>query len=292
VHCSSLHKAYTLFFVIGTCGATLVPVVGLTPFKSLEQIGPLLVFFLFQFLELSAWLSRQVFGYQTGSWSEVKVKFTVCLLGALVLAGVAALLVPTGFFGPLSARVRGLFVKHTRTGNPLVDSVAEHQPANPDSFRLFLHHAYYTAQAGLAMAALNFRRWQQSSFLVLFCVIVYFFCLKMSRLLLLAAPVAASLTGIALGLVWDWCVAQIFVVESHTEASDGSQPASGGAYAKYILPLIKRIRALYRHKFTYVIRLVVVAAIVAAAFQNYHYAIEFKGMHSPSHLSLICRSFL
>ena len=29
----------------------------------------------------------------------------------------------------LSPRRAGLLVKHTRTGNPLVDSVAEHQPA-------------------------------------------------------------------------------------------------------------------------------------------------------------------
>ena len=49
---------------------------------------------------------------------------------ALALVGAAALLMQFGYFGPLSARVRGLFVKHTRTGNPLVDSVAEHQPAN------------------------------------------------------------------------------------------------------------------------------------------------------------------
>ena len=58
----------------------------------------------------------------------------------------------TRYFGPISSRIRGLpgppfkafglfgilrcfcfgssrFVKHTKTGNPLVDSVAEHQPA-------------------------------------------------------------------------------------------------------------------------------------------------------------------
>merc|ERR1712194_894860 len=37
--------------------------------------------------------------------------------------------------------VRGLFVKHTRTGNPLVDSVAEHQPA--DAHRIVRHLADY-----------------------------------------------------------------------------------------------------------------------------------------------------
>ena len=37
------------------------------------------------------------------------------------------------YFAPLSSRVRGLFVKH-RTGNPLVDSVAEHQATSPRAY--------------------------------------------------------------------------------------------------------------------------------------------------------------
>lgn len=60
-------------------------------------------------------------------------------VAAVVLAVGAAALWPTGYFGPLSSRVRGLFVKHTRTGNPLVDSVAEHQPANEQAYRTYLH---------------------------------------------------------------------------------------------------------------------------------------------------------
>jgi hypothetical protein len=35
----SLHKAYTLFFVIGTLGALQIPVVGMAPLRSLEQVG-------------------------------------------------------------------------------------------------------------------------------------------------------------------------------------------------------------------------------------------------------------
>ena len=45
---SKLHKAYTLFYVIGTAGATRVPVVGLSPLKSLEQLGPFGVFVIMQ----------------------------------------------------------------------------------------------------------------------------------------------------------------------------------------------------------------------------------------------------
>jgi hypothetical protein len=58
------------------------------------------------------------------------LRLKVAVPCGLLLLVIAATLYPTGYFGPLSARVRSLFVKHTRTGNPLVDSVAEHQPAN------------------------------------------------------------------------------------------------------------------------------------------------------------------
>lgn len=41
---TKLHRAYTLFYVIGTIGAIQVPVVGWTPLKSLEQLGACAVF--------------------------------------------------------------------------------------------------------------------------------------------------------------------------------------------------------------------------------------------------------
>ena len=39
-----LHIAYSLFYIIGTAGAVQIPVVGWTPLKSLEQLGPCAVF--------------------------------------------------------------------------------------------------------------------------------------------------------------------------------------------------------------------------------------------------------
>lgn len=39
-----LYRSYSLFIIIGTFGATRTPVVGLSPFKSAEQIAPLFVF--------------------------------------------------------------------------------------------------------------------------------------------------------------------------------------------------------------------------------------------------------
>lgn len=105
------------------------------------------------------------------------------IIGAAGVAVIAALY-PTGYFGPLSVRVRSLFVKHTRTGNPLVDSVAEHQPASAQvrppralcplrpplrarthpaplvcvllqAYWQHLHYAYFVAPVGLALALVN-----------------------------------------------------------------------------------------------------------------------------------------
>ena len=70
--------------------------------------------------------------------------------------------------GPITSRVRALFVKHTRTGNPLVDSVAEHQPANAQAYEHYLHHVYKIAPYGLGACAF---RWSDANlFIVLYAL--------------------------------------------------------------------------------------------------------------------------
>jgi dolichyl-diphosphooligosaccharide--protein glycosyltransferase len=48
----------------------------------------------------------------------------VALAAGGVAAAVLGVLIQSGHFGVVSARVAGLFIKHMKTGNPLVDSVA------------------------------------------------------------------------------------------------------------------------------------------------------------------------
>lgn len=153
----------------------------------------------------------------------------VVVLAALVV--VVLILWPTGYFGPLSSRVRGLFVTHTRTGNPLVDSVAEHQPASPQAFFQFLHYTCTTAPMGLVVAvyssvikpmffpqiplqlaqelgASGSKRVSVTStdpmtFLIVYAVVTYQFSTKMNRLMLLMGPISAILTGLTFGCVVD-----------------------------------------------------------------------------------------
>ena len=199
---TKLHRAYTAFYIVGTTLAIQVPVVGWTPIRSIEQLGPMAVFVGFQMIEYCEVVRRKKNLGRKDAWIlRVKVFGAALLVAAVVLAA----LVPTGYFGPISARVRGLFVKHTKTGNPLVDSVAEHQPASPEAYFQYLHDVCYIAPVGFAIVALFYFH-DSSSFLLVYGVAAYFFSHKMVRLILLTAPIASALGGIALGRVIGWCL--------------------------------------------------------------------------------------
>merc|ERR1712025_1101537 len=114
--------------------------------------GPLLVFLGYQVLAFCDF-QRVTRGLSTKEFVIFRIKVSICFLALLAVVGV--LLWPTGFFGPLSSRIRGLFVKHTKTGNPLVDSVAEHQPASAGMYSTYLHMPLEYWSYGAAVCALQ-----------------------------------------------------------------------------------------------------------------------------------------
>mmetsp|Transcript_65338 Transcript_65338/g.156195 ORF Transcript_65338/g.156195 Transcript_65338/m.156195 type:complete len:896 (-) Transcript_65338:38-2725(-) len=199
---SGVHKAYSLFYIIGTYGATRIPVVGMTPLRSLEQMMPLLVFLGIQVLEFcdrvrsskSDWTSEKFF----------KFRIRVFIICGLAAAGCAVLLYPTGYFGPLSARIRGLFVKHTKTGNPLVDSVAEHQPASSGVYASYLNLPLDYALLGVVVGCFN--RNNSFYFGMLYAFIAEHFSGKMSRLVLICAPICTIGAAMWAGFVLDFVI--------------------------------------------------------------------------------------
>ena len=205
-----------------------VPVVGWAPLRSLEQLGPCGVFLVYQVLQVCEVIRKKQKLSRREAW-ELRIKAGV----AAVAIGFACimLLAPSGYFGPLSSRVRGLFVQHTRTGNPLVDSVAEHQPASTSAYFQYLHHACTLAPIGFAMiGAANLS--DSSSFMLVWGFTSYFFSHKMVRLILLTAPIASVCGGIAAGRIVHWCMFQLWwddgTDRSDTESSNGpvTQPTT------------------------------------------------------------------
>ena len=241
VHCGALialgrytpglHKAYSLFYVIGTIGAIQVPVVGWTPLKSLEQLGACAVFLGIQVVEAVEARAR---ARKLGLRERVMLHAqALCAAGmvALVLVGAVA---QTGYFGPLSSRVRGLFVKHTRTGNPLVDSVAEHQPASATAYYTYLHCMRYLAPLGFGLCLTE--RTDAKIFALLYGCIAYFFSAKMMRLLILLGPIASLLGGVGATWLLEWAAAQFVELELEGAGpgadGDGAKPAARKAGAK------------------------------------------------------------
>jgi len=196
---TGVHKAYSLFFVIGTAIAIQIPVVGMQPFRSLEQLGPLGVFLGYQVLAYFD-AQRRRRKMETEEFVRFRVKVFACF--AFVLLAVIVLLAPTGYFGPLSVRIRGLFYKHTKTGNPLVDSVAEHQPASAGIYQNYLNLPLdYAVLGGLVCL------WNRTSgvyFVYLYGFIASHFSGKMSRLVLICAPIVSVICGIWVGFILDF----------------------------------------------------------------------------------------
>ena len=132
------------------------------------------------------------------------------VFGAAAVASVIVIIIlaPTGYFGPLSSRVRGLFVQHTRTGNPLVDSVAEHQPASAGAYFQYLHFLFYMYPIGMGLCYFKPSELHGDSklFVVLYGVVAYYFSSKMVRLVLLMGPIGSIFGGITLANGIEWGV--------------------------------------------------------------------------------------
>jgi asparagine N-glycosylation enzyme membrane subunit Stt3 len=222
-----LHLAYSTFYIIGTYGALQFPTVGLQPLQSMEQLGPMVVFFILQIFALSDFLSKLMSSPSSKKtrWQAQMDRLKVLALFGVVAAVFVQMYVPSTFFGPLSARVRGLFVRHTKTGNPLVDSVAEHQQTPGRVYWLYFHWTFYMTPIGfyLTWAAvkkvlpskkLNDQIYvDQAVFLLAFIGIAYYFSARMIRLVLLLSPAAAIAAGIVVDQGWIWAINRSFLDE-------------------------------------------------------------------------------
>jgi dolichyl-diphosphooligosaccharide---protein glycosyltransferase len=223
-----VHAAYSIFYFLGTALAVQIPVVGWVPLKSLEQLGPCAVFIGYQLLFVAEYIiqQRRKSSNKPFTWMQaMMLRIQVVAVALFVLFFLAVLVLPTGYFGPISSRVRGLFVRHTKTGNPLVDSVAEHQPASTRAYFDYLHHICSLAPIGYLLTGLLHMS-DASSFLLVWGAAAYYFSLKMVRLVLLTAPIACILGGMVVGRLWVWCVAQWGLdPESNAAAGDTEEDA-------------------------------------------------------------------
>lgn len=214
--------------------AIQVPVVGWAPLKSLEQLAPCAVFLGYQVLQYCEIVRKKKKMTRKEAW---KFRIQVAVVSLTIATLLIVAMTPKSYFGPISSRVRGLFVPHTKTGNPLVDSVAEHQAASNQAYWQYLHILCFLAPVGLVMVL--FRLGDSASFLVVYSLTAYFFSHKMVRLVLLTAPIASALGGIAVGRFVAWCVSSLIGendgnadTTKEKKKDDGKQTKSNGKSKK------------------------------------------------------------
>ena len=213
---TKIYMSFSTFYTVGTLLAMQVPVVGMAPIKSLEQIPTLFVFVAYQILQFCE-VSIRKKKLTRGDACRFRIKVYA---GAITFIMISFLIIlRTGYFGPISSRIRGLFVKQTKTGNPLVDSVAEHQPADPRSYFRYLQHLCTFAPIGFIFTLVNFG--DASSFVIVYALTAYYFSLKMVRLILLIGPVASILGGIAFGRTLTWSFLQLWIDDEPTSNNSG-----------------------------------------------------------------------
>eukprot|EP00798_Chlamydomonas_sp_ICE-L_P022999 gene22999-30189_t len=133
-----------------------------------------------------------------------------------------------GIFGPVSMRVRSLFIPHSRTGNPLVDSVAEHQATTPGAYWNNLHFCCLFGPIGMVMLWRKGRPGDAKVFAILYALIAYYFASKMNRLIILMGPVASIMSGIAISTTVQWCVTTIVDAKSYVAHSPGAALSCDG----------------------------------------------------------------
>lgn len=204
-----LHTAYSLFYVVGTIGALQIPVIGMNPLRSAEQVGPMAVFLGMQVIALVVYMMEKYSIPASRLW---KVAWVLSVIVVAAFAAVGKYLIDTGAIWEMSVRIKSLFIPHTKTGNPLVDSVAEHQ-STPDSFYdQYLGVTYYFSMGGMALCILQtiLQRGEKKVFAIAYFCICLYFSQKMVRLILLLAPCVSMLCGIALAVPFDWGFRNVF----------------------------------------------------------------------------------
>ena len=206
-----------------------MPVVGLTPLTHTEHLGPLAAFAALNAAAFWRALRRRpppavakgavakgaaaadeadgAKGVVDGAGDLGDLGGHAASLAAAAAAAALAVgvVAASGALGPVTVRVRALFLPHTHTGNPLVDSVAEHRPADANAYHQFLSAALIASPFGAA--ALQMRRGGPTDaglFLLLLGAASYFFSSKMARLIILLATPAAALAGVAAAAIVDF----------------------------------------------------------------------------------------
>lgn len=192
---SRLYIAYAPLVVLGTLLAALVPVVGFNAVMTSEHFASFLVFIIIHVVALVYYIKGIL------SPKMFKLAVTVVLTVALIICGiVVAILIALVASSPTkgwSGRSLSLLdPTYASKYIPIIASVSEHQPPTWPSYFMDINVLAFLVPAGIIACFLPLS--DASSFAVLYIVTSVYFSGVMVRLMLVLAPAACIMSGIAL----------------------------------------------------------------------------------------------
>ncbi|KAM7509574.1 hypothetical protein LguiA_020027 [Lonicera macranthoides] len=192
---SRLYIAYAPLVVLGTLLAALVPVVGFNAVLTSEHFASFLVFIIIHVVALAYYIK----GILTPKMFRVAVTLVVSV-GLVVCCAVIAVLVALVASSPTkgwSGRSLSLLdPTYASKYIPIIASVSEHQPPTWPSYFMDINVLAFLVPAGIIACFLPLS--DASSFVVLYIVTSVYFSGVMVRLMLVLAPAACIMSGIAL----------------------------------------------------------------------------------------------
>eukprot|EP01018_Ginkgo_biloba_P001225 Gb_33393 [translate_table: standard] len=192
---SRLYIAYAPLVVLGTLLAAAVPVVGFNAVMTSEHFASFLVFIILQIVALVHYtkriLSAQMFTVALTLVISVGMVVSLALVAILVALVAAS---PTKGWSGRSLSL--LDPTYASKYIPIIASVSEHQPPTWPSYFMDINALAFLVPAGIIACFLPLS--DASSFLVLYLVTSVYFSGVMVRLMLVLAPAACILSGIAL----------------------------------------------------------------------------------------------
>ncbi|XP_072963740.1 dolichyl-diphosphooligosaccharide--protein glycosyltransferase subunit STT3A [Typha angustifolia] len=223
---SRLYIAYAPLVVLGTLLASLVPVVGFNAVMTSEHFASFLVFIIIHVVAIVYYIKGIL------SPKLFKVAMTLVMMaGMAVCCAVIAILIALVASSPTkgwSGRSLSLLdPTYASKYIPIIASVSEHQPPTWPSYFMDINALAFLVPAGIVACFLPLS--DASSFVVLYIVTSVYFSGVMVRLMLVLAPAACILSGIALSEAFNVLTRSIKFQLPKLFSSPGPEETSTGS---------------------------------------------------------------
>ncbi|KAM0945743.1 putative dolichyl-diphosphooligosaccharide--protein glycotransferase [Dioscorea sansibarensis] len=225
---SRLYIAYAPLVVLGTLLASLVPVVGFNAVMTSEHFASFLVFIIINVVALVYYikglLSPKMFKVAVALVLTIGISVCVVVIGILV-----ALVASSPTKGWSGRSLSLLDPTYASKYIPIIASVSEHQPPTWPSYFMDINVLAFLVPAGIIACFLPLS--DASSFMVLYIVTSVYFSGVMVRLMLVLAPAACIMSGIALSEAFSVFTRSIKfqLFKSIETNSSGAEDASSGS---------------------------------------------------------------